>query len=222
MLPADGSTETGAPVKTDASEPRDGSLTNIDSAAGSCTSGASCPTPGASCTDPTGEVCACQGPAGSSFVFCQSEASSIVFDGSVASDDGSSSTADAGVSACSGSAPWSSSGTPAVSITVDASQQVAAWSRYYEYGVASDHANTVLSTAWGRNIQNALKKGHDQAGFQYVRFHGILDSDIGVYTENNGTPVYVWTRFDGVYDAIVAAGMRPVLEVSFMPPPLAS
>jgi len=48
--------------------------------------------------------------------------------------------------------------------------------------VAADHANTVLETAWGRNIQGALRKGHQLAGFQYVRFHGILDSDIGAYT----------------------------------------
>jgi hypothetical protein len=108
---------------------------------------------------------------------------------------------------CGGPAPWTTTGVAQVQLTVDASQKGAAWSRYYETGVAADHANTLLSTAWGRNIQNALKKGHDQTGFQYARFHGILNSDIGVYTEKgSGTPVYVWTRFDQVYDAVVAAG----------------
>jgi xylan 1,4-beta-xylosidase len=105
---------------------------------------------------------------------------------------------------------------------VDAGVRGAAWNRFYERGVSSCHANTILSTAYGRNIQNALKKGHEQAGFQYIRFHGILDGDIGVYTESNGLPVYNWERFDGVFDAIVAAGMRPVFEVGFTPPPLAS
>jgi xylan 1,4-beta-xylosidase len=88
--------------------------------------------------------------------------------------------------------------------------------------VAADHANTVLETAWGRNIQGALRKGHELAGFQYVRFHGILDSDIGVYTEVNDKPVYNWARLDKVYDAITAAGMRPFVEIGFTPPPLAS
>jgi xylan 1,4-beta-xylosidase len=88
--------------------------------------------------------------------------------------------------------------------------------------VAADHANTVLETAWGRNIQGALRRGHELAGFQYVRFHGILDSDIGVYTEVNDKPEYNWARLDKVYDAIIAAGMRPFVEIGFTPPPLAS
>jgi xylan 1,4-beta-xylosidase len=88
--------------------------------------------------------------------------------------------------------------------------------------VAADHANTVLETAWGRNIQGALRRGHELAGFQYVRFHGILDGDIGAYTEVDDKPVYNWARLDKVYDAIIAAGMRPFVEIGFTPPPLAS
>jgi xylan 1,4-beta-xylosidase len=108
---------------------------------------------------------------------------------------------------------------------VDAAQKGAAWSRFYERGVATDHANTVLASAYpyGRSILAALKKGHDQAGFQYARFHGILNSDIGLYSEDaSGNPIYTWTKFDQVYDGVQAAGMRPVFEVSFMPPALAS
>jgi xylan 1,4-beta-xylosidase len=88
--------------------------------------------------------------------------------------------------------------------------------------VAADHVNTILSTAWGRNIQGALKKGHDQAGFQTVRAHGMLNGDMNVYTEVAGAPVYNFTRLDQAYDAVVAAGMRPFVEIGFMPPPLAS
>ncbi len=87
-------------------------------------------------------------------------------------------------------------------------------------GVACDHAHTLLGTAYGRNAQAAIKKGHDQAGFQHVRFHGILDSDIGLY--NTGGAAYDWTNFDQVYDAIIAAGMHPVMEISFTPPGFAS
>lgn len=134
-------------------------------------------------------------------------------------------TPDAGVATCAGTAPWVTAGTPVVTLNVDASQKGAAWSRFYERGVATDHANTVLSSPYpyGRGIAAALTKAHDQAGFQYARFHGILDSDIGVYTEDaTGNPVYTWTKLDQVYDAVQAAGMRPVFEVSFMPPALAS
>ena len=111
---------------------------------------------------------------------------------------------------------------PAYRISVDAKQSGPPWNRFYEKMVAADHANTVLETAWGRNIQGALRKGHELAGFQYVRFHGMLDGDIGVYTEVNDKPVYNWARLDKVYDAIIAAGMRPFVEIGFTPPPLAS
>jgi xylan 1,4-beta-xylosidase len=114
-------------------------------------------------------------------------------------------------------------GTGPVALTVDATARGAAWNRFYEKVVASDHANTLLCTSWGRNIQNALRRAHAQAGFQYVRFHGVLDDDVGLYSEDaTGTPAYHWARFDAVYDAIAAAGMRPIVEISFMPRALAS
>ena len=124
-------------------------------------------------------------------------------------------------------APWVTSGTPAVTLTVDAASPGAAWNRFYEGAVATDHANTILTAAWGRNAADALKKGHDQAGFRYARFHGILNRDIGVYPDvapalATDTPDYHWERFNQVYDAIMAAGMRPIVEISFTPPALAS
>jgi len=129
--------------------------------------------------------------------------------------------------ACTDSAPYATSGSAEVALTVDASAAGADWSRFYEGAVATDHANTILSSAWGRNAQEALKKGHDQAGFRYARFHGILNRDIGVYPASapamaTETPAYDWSRFDQVYDAITAAGMRPIVEISFTPPALAS
>jgi xylan 1,4-beta-xylosidase len=131
---------------------------------------------------------------------------------------------------CTDSPPWLDAGAPAfdggpsaASIAVDASALGAPWNRFYERVVASDHANTLLCTSWRRNIQNALRKAHAQAGFQYVRFHGILDDDVGLYSEDaNGSSVYHFARFDAIYDAILAAGMRPLVEISFMPKALAS
>ena len=56
-----------------------------------------------------------------------------------------------------------------------------------------------------------------------MRFHGIFNDDVGVYSEDaSGAPIYDWSRVDAIYDAIVAAGMRPFVEVSFTPTALAS
>jgi xylan 1,4-beta-xylosidase len=125
--------------------------------------------------------------------------------------------------ACTDTAPTSSGTVPDATITVDAGTAVKTWNRFYEKTVASDHAHTLLCTTYGRNIQNALKKAHAQAGFQYVRFHGILDDDVGAYSEDaSGVPIYDWSRLDAIYDGIVSAGMRPLVELSFTPSALAS
>jgi xylan 1,4-beta-xylosidase len=132
-------------------------------------------------------------------------------------------TAPPAPAACSGAAPTVPSGATEATLSVDAGTAVRPWNRFYEKAVASDHAHTFLCTAYGRNIQNALRKAHAQAGFQYVRFHGIFNDDMGVYSEDaSGAAVYNWSAVDAVYDAIVAAGMRPMVEISFTPTALAS
>jgi xylan 1,4-beta-xylosidase len=124
--------------------------------------------------------------------------------------------------ACADAAPTTALAAE-VTLAVDAGAAVGAWNRFYEKAVASDHANTLLCTAYGRNIQNAIRKAHAQAGFQYLRFHGLFNDDVGAYKEDaSGAPIYDWSRIDGIYDAIVAAGMRPLVEVSFTPTALAS
>jgi len=125
--------------------------------------------------------------------------------------------------ACADAAPATPTTAADVTLAVDAGTSTAPWNRFYEKAVAADHAHTVLCTAYGRNIQNALRKAHAQAGFQYVRFHGIFNDDIGVYSEDaSGAPVYNWSGPDAIYDAIIAAGMRPMVEISFTPTALAS
>lgn len=58
--------------------------------------------------------------------------------------------------------------------------------------------------------------------FQYVRFHGIFDDDVGLYDEKNGEPVYNFSYVDQIYDGLLANGIRPYVELSFMPPKLAA
>ena len=193
-----------------------------------CNAGASCSESGLECTNSSGILCSCVGPKGAGYVTCNSARTSSSSGQATALASDSSQVVAANGSAnpegvpCSDRLPWQAAGEPAYRISVDAKQSGPAWSRFYEKMVAADHANTVLATAWGRNIQGALRRGHELAGFEYVRFHGILDGDIGAYTEVDDKPVYNWARLDKVYDAIIAAGMRPFVEIGFTPPPLAS
>jgi xylan 1,4-beta-xylosidase len=54
-------------------------------------------------------------------------------------------------------------------------------------------------------------------GFQYVRFHGILDDEVGVYGST-----YNFSYMDQIYDGLLANGVRPFVEISFMPKLLAA
>ncbi len=58
--------------------------------------------------------------------------------------------------------------------------------------------------------------------FRYVRFHAILHDELGVYTEDeHGEPVYNFSYVDQVYDGLLKNGVRPLIEISFMPKKLA-
>src|SRR6185437_4523568 len=59
--------------------------------------------------------------------------------------------------------------------------------------------------------------------FRYVRFHAILNDDVGIYGEDaHGQPVYNFSYIDQIYDGLLANGVRPFVEVSFMPEKLAA
>jgi xylan 1,4-beta-xylosidase len=56
-----------------------------------------------------------------------------------------------------------------------------------------------------------------ELGVERVRAHAILHDDLGVYREVDGEPVYDFTAVDRVYDRLLELGLRPVVELSFMP-----
>jgi xylan 1,4-beta-xylosidase len=67
----------------------------------------------------------------------------------------------------------------------------------------------------------------------YLRQHFLLNSGAGaadlkwgstnVYRENErGDPVYSWDLMDGIMDAVVASGCRPLVEIGFMPRDISS
>ncbi len=60
-------------------------------------------------------------------------------------------------------------------------------------------------------------------GIQYVRFHAILDDEVGIYDQDaQGRPFYNWSYLDQIYDGLLANGVRPFVELSFMPRKLAA
>jgi len=68
-----------------------------------------------------------------------------------------------------------------------------------------------------------LREVREITAFQYVRFHAILDDDIGVYDEDaHGNPIYNFSYVDQIYDGLLKNGVKPFVELSFMPRKLAA
>lgn len=67
----------------------------------------------------------------------------------------------------------------------------------------------------------ALQLARRELGVERVRAHAILHDDLGVYHETDGYPVHDFTAIDRVYDRLLEIGLRPVVELSFMPRDLA-
>lgn len=89
---------------------------------------------------------------------------------------------------------------------------------FWEHTVGSDHAPMTLRADW----QNQLKRAHDELGFQHVRFHGLLSDDFGTLVRNNDKLFYSFFNCDRVFDFLLSIGMKPFVELSFMPEALAS
>jgi xylan 1,4-beta-xylosidase len=74
----------------------------------------------------------------------------------------------------------------------------------------------------GAEFAEALRIAHDDLGVTVVRAHAILHDDVAVATRgDDGKVVHDFTRVDEIYDQILAIGIRPVVELGFMPACLA-
>ncbi|MDQ1692838.1 MAG: xylan 1,4-beta-xylosidase [Acidobacteriaceae bacterium] len=105
------------------------------------------------------------------------------------------------------------------SILIDAQAPATPLPHFWEQMFGSGHANLALREDY-RNDLVAVKSVTEM---KYVRFHGILDDENGVYTEDeHRQPQYNFTYVDEIYDGLLARGVRPVVEIGFMPKALAS
>ncbi len=89
---------------------------------------------------------------------------------------------------------------------------------FWEHTVGSDHATVALRADW----QAQLRRCHEELGFRYVRFHGLLSDDVGTLIDHDDEPLYSFFNADRIVDFLLSIGMRPFVELSFMPEALAS
>ena len=118
---------------------------------------------------------------------------------------------------------------PPVSIDVDLGKRLGPYKPIYSW-FGYDEANYTTM----RHGAELLKELHDLSPVPVtIRVHHLLTSGDGkaelkfsstnVYSEDaNGKPVYDFTLLDGIFDAYKAAGVRPMVELGFMPKDLAA
>jgi len=104
-------------------------------------------------------------------------------------------------------------------ILIDATAARHPFSHYWEKMFGSGRAILSLRDSYRKDLRS-VKQITD---FTYIRFHAILDDEVGVYDEDNqGQPVYNFSYVDQIYDGLLANGVRPFVELSFMPYKLAA
>jgi xylan 1,4-beta-xylosidase len=103
-------------------------------------------------------------------------------------------------------------------IAIDAQALARPFPHFWEQMFGSGRAILSLRESY-REDMRAVKKVAD---FRYVRFHAIFHDEVGVYNEDeHGNPVYNFSYVDQIYDGLLKNGVRPFVEISFMPRKLA-
>src|ERR1700750_524064 len=104
-------------------------------------------------------------------------------------------------------------------IVVDAAAAHHRFPHFWEQMFGSGRAILSLRESYRRDLRTVKQV----TALEYVRFHDILDDDIGVYeVDARGNPQYNFTYVDEIYDGLLAEGVKPFVELSFMPRALAA
>jgi len=104
-------------------------------------------------------------------------------------------------------------------IVVDASAPAHPFPHFWEQMFGSGRAVLTLRDSYRRDMREVKQI----TGFRYVRFHAVFHDEFGIYDEDSqGTPIYNFSYLDQSYDGLLANGVRPFVELSFMPKKLAS
>jgi len=104
-------------------------------------------------------------------------------------------------------------------IHVDFNKEKGPLNSSFKACIGAGRANEGLRADWQQQLAIARK----ECGFKYIRMHGLLTDDMAVYSEDNkGNPQYNYQYVDALYDYIISIGMKPFVELGFMPGALAS
>jgi xylan 1,4-beta-xylosidase len=104
-------------------------------------------------------------------------------------------------------------------ISVDFNTEAGSLNTFFKECVGAGRANEGLRADWQKQLEYVKK----ECGFRYIRMHGLLTDDMGVYKEDrNGNPQYNYMYVDALFDFLLSINIKPFVELGFMPHALAS
>jgi xylan 1,4-beta-xylosidase len=108
---------------------------------------------------------------------------------------------------------------PSETIEVDLAAPARPFPHYWEQIFGSGRAILSLRESYRRD----LREVKSVTEMKYVRFHAIFHDEVGVYDEDaHGRPVYNFSYVNQIYDGLLENGVRPFIELGFMPKKLAA
>lgn len=111
-------------------------------------------------------------------------------------------------------------------IEINKNLPVEKFNKHWQFSVGSAHATYALR----KDYFDQLKKVREELGIERVRFHGIFGDDMHTYHKatdilpipfGGGYTEQSFRQCAVAYDNILSAGMKPFVELSFMPKYLA-
>jgi len=129
----------------------------------------------------------------------------------------------------------SASGANTETIQIDTRAQTKPFPHFWEKTFGSGRAILSLRDSYRKDLRS-VKQVTD---FSEVRFHGIFDNEVGLYdpdrrpiqfaqmknaapTASDNAGTYNFSYIDQIYDGLLEQGVRPFVELSFMPQKMAS
>ncbi len=89
----------------------------------------------------------------------------------------------------------------------------------FKFSVGAGRANEGLRADWQQQLAQIKK----DADFKYIRMHGLLSDDMGVYrVDAQGKEQYNFQYIDALYDYLLSINVKPFVELGFMPAAMAS
>jgi xylan 1,4-beta-xylosidase len=109
---------------------------------------------------------------------------------------------------------------PHAPVVVDLASASQPFDRFFQRGVGSCHAYLTLREDFREHVRLAQK----EIGFGGIRFHGIFTEYVGVVHNRDDAdgPTLNFQNATKIYEFFVAQGMKPFVELGFMPVRLAS